>query len=98
MYRGEPAWDAVTRNGDEGFIQTVVAPAANEDATVFRAYKRRETLLDPPGTLAQNTAVLERARALAAIRQPPAEPPTLRGPTREQLLRIMAMARSHGTD
>jgi len=44
--------------------------------------------------------VLERARALAAVRQPapePAEPPERRGPTREELLRIMAAARLHDT-
>lgn len=97
-YQGEPAWDGATEDGDEGFIRTVVAAAANEDAAIFRAHKRRESLLDPPGALAQNTAVLERARAFAAVRQPAPESPERRGPTRDELLQIMAAARLNDMD
>jgi hypothetical protein len=89
-YRGEPKWDP--SDCGEGFIQTVVVPAANEDAEVFRAVRRRGLQLDPVGALARNTAVIERARALAAVRQP-APSPTPPGPTREEMLAIIAAAR-----
>jgi hypothetical protein len=57
---------------------------------------RRLALLDPPDALARNTAVLERARELAAAHQPtPETPPERRGPTRDELLQIMAAARGH---
>jgi 2-polyprenyl-6-methoxyphenol hydroxylase-like FAD-dependent oxidoreductase len=89
VQRGEPAWDAAALEGSEDFLQTVVYPAAGEDATIFRAVTRRWSLLDSPDALARNTAVLDRARALAAVRQPPAEPPTPLGPSREELIQIV---------
>lgn len=73
--RGEPEWEAVTGEGDEGWLELLVAPAANGHANVFRAYTRRWTLLDPPDALAQNAAVLERVRELSAVRQPTPEQP-----------------------
>ena len=90
-YRGERPWD--TEESGEGFIQSVVGPAASEDATVFRAITRQWTQLDPPDALTKNTAVLERARELAAMRPPAAEPPAPHGPRRDELLRIIAAAR-----
>jgi hypothetical protein len=42
-------------------------------------------------------AVLERARALAAVRQPPTEPPEPRGPTREELLQVLEAERRSET-
>jgi 2-polyprenyl-6-methoxyphenol hydroxylase-like FAD-dependent oxidoreductase len=92
VQRGEPAWDAAAPVGSEDFLQTVVYPAAGEDATIFRAVTRRWSQLDPPDALARNTAVLERARELAALRQPPAEPPASLGPTREEFIQIVAAA------
>jgi len=43
----------------------------------------------PPDALARNTAVIERARALAAVRQLPTEPPAPGGPTREEFIQIV---------
>lgn len=54
-------------------IHSVVLPAAEEDPDVYRALTRRDLQLDPVGALAENTAVLERARALAATREPKAQ-------------------------
>jgi 2-polyprenyl-6-methoxyphenol hydroxylase-like FAD-dependent oxidoreductase len=86
-YRGEPKWEP-SETG-EAFIQTVVTSAASEDPEIFRALRRRSGLLDPVGALARNTALHDRARALAAIRPP--QPPTMpAGPTREALLRVIA--------
>ena len=69
------------------------ALAANEDAEIFRAVARRGMQLDPVGALAKNTAVLERARELAVDR-----PPTIpSGPTREELIALIAAARLSST-
>jgi 2-polyprenyl-6-methoxyphenol hydroxylase-like FAD-dependent oxidoreductase len=86
-YHGEPAWDA--GESSARFIETVVAPAASEDAEVFRAVKRRLFQLDPVAALAGNAAVHERARQIAVTRPP--TPPS--GPTREEVLQIIAAAR-----
>jgi 2-polyprenyl-6-methoxyphenol hydroxylase-like FAD-dependent oxidoreductase len=72
----------------EAYVRTVVTPAMADDSTVFRAARRRMTLLDPPDALACNTAVLERAASLAATRRPPATAQAR--PTREELLAIIA--------
>jgi 2-polyprenyl-6-methoxyphenol hydroxylase-like FAD-dependent oxidoreductase len=90
-YRGEAKW--APDDAGEGFIQTVVVPAASEDAEIFRALKRRGGQLDPVGALGRNSALLERARSLAAIRTPsvPKAPP---GPAREEILRVIAAART----
>jgi hypothetical protein len=88
-YRGEPKWNP--NDDGEAFIQTVVVPAAKEDPEIFRAVRRRGGLLDPVGALARNTALHERARALAATR-PPQTPVTQSGPTRETLLDVIAAA------
>jgi hypothetical protein len=93
-YRGEPKWDP--DDGGEGFIQSVVVPAAREDPEIFRALRRRGLQLDPVDALAKNTAVHERARALAAVR-PPTTPKPTPGPTREELLRVIATASARQT-
>jgi 2-polyprenyl-6-methoxyphenol hydroxylase-like FAD-dependent oxidoreductase len=91
-YRGEPKWDP--NDGGEGFIQTIVAQAAKEDPEIYRALRRRVTQLDPVDGLAKNTALHDRARALAAVRAPtPPKPPAR--PSREELLRVIAAAREH---
>ena len=72
----------------EAYVRTMVTPAMADDSAVFRAARRRMTLLDPPEALARNTAVLERAAALAATRRPPAAAQAR--PTREELLAIVA--------
>jgi 2-polyprenyl-6-methoxyphenol hydroxylase-like FAD-dependent oxidoreductase len=92
-YHGEPNWDP--DDGGEGFIQTVVSPAAGEDPEIFRALRRRGQQLDPVGALARNTVLLNRARALAAVR-PPQAPSVPPGPTRDELIRIVEAARGKG--
>ncbi len=89
-YRGEPKWDP--DDGGEGFIQTVVAPAASEDPEIFRALRRRGMQLDPVAALAKNKALHERARALVAVRAPATPKPTP-GPSRDELLRVIEAAR-----
>ena len=88
-YRGERAWDP--SDGGEGFIHTIVATAAGEDAEIARAVRRRHFQLDPVDTLARNSAVLERARQIAAsCPSTPLRPP---GSTREDVLQIITAAR-----
>ncbi len=89
-YRGEAQGDAAAT--EDGGIEALLGPAASEDATVFRAVRRREMQLDPFGALARNAAVLDRARALAAVRQSAPEPER-RGPTRDELLHVIAESR-----
>lgn len=88
-YRGEPAWDP--SDGGEGFIGAVVFPAADEDAEIARAVSRHLFQLDPADALAQNSAVLERARQIAATKALVPQRPS--GPTREDVLQIIAAAR-----
>ncbi len=87
-YRGEPEWD--DPGTGHGLIHSTVIPAADDDPEIFRAVLRWEMQLDPVGALAQNTAVLDRARQLAAARQTTDRVST---PAREVLLDIIA-----GTD
>jgi 2-polyprenyl-6-methoxyphenol hydroxylase-like FAD-dependent oxidoreductase len=84
----EPEWDDTDRG--HGLLHGVVVPAADEDPDVYRAVTRWELQLDHVDALAANTGVLDRARALAAVRESQPEPtPT---PTRETLLEITAAA------
>jgi 2-polyprenyl-6-methoxyphenol hydroxylase-like FAD-dependent oxidoreductase len=85
-YRGEPEWDEPDRG--IGLLQSTVVPAADEDADVHRAVARWENQLDPVDALLQNSAVIERARMLAASRKRP--PPSAPEPTRERLLELIA--------
>jgi hypothetical protein len=84
---------ALADDDPESVIRTLVMPATSEDPALFRAYTRRWHLLDPPDALPQNAALLEHARALAEVRQPPARPPERLGPTREEVLALIATAR-----
>jgi 2-polyprenyl-6-methoxyphenol hydroxylase-like FAD-dependent oxidoreductase len=85
-HHGAAAWDEA--DAGAGFIHGVVVPAAQEDADIHRAVMRWELQLDPVGALAGNTAVLERARVLAADR-PAVGPGTTAMPTRDELLHII---------
>jgi hypothetical protein len=87
-YRGQPQWD--DPDTGLGLLQSTVVPAADEDPDVFRAVLRCEMQLDPVGALLENTAVIARARALAAVRGP--EPPSVPVPARERLLELIAQA------
>ena len=87
-YHGESAWDDPGQG--LGFLQSVVVPAADDDAEVFRAVMRWEMQLDPVGALAKNSAVLERARTLAAARERKPDRPST--PTRESVLQLIAAA------
>jgi hypothetical protein len=88
-YRGEPEWDDPAHG--LGFIQSTVIPAADHDADIFRAVMRRELQLDPVRALAENTAVLKRARTLACTREQETDQPTT--PTRESLLELISAAK-----
>jgi hypothetical protein len=71
-----------------GLLHSTVVTAADEDADVYRAVTRWEMQLDPADALLCNTAIVERARALAATRPP--SPPSATGPSRESLLELIA--------
>ena len=87
-YRGQPEWDDPETG--VGLIESTVVPAADEDPAVFRAVMRWEHQLDPVGALARNTAVVDRARALAAAREQ--EPGNVAVPTRESVIDLIAAA------
>ena len=73
-----------------GLLDGTVAAAAGDDPEIFRAFMRRELQLDPVGALAENTAVLDRARAFAAARERGRDVPAV--PTRETVLELAAVA------
>ena len=83
---GEPEWDDA--DDPHGVLHSVVVPAAEEDPDVYRAVTRWELQLDSVAALAENTAILDRARALAAIR--PSQPEPTPTPTRDTLTEIIA--------
>jgi 2-polyprenyl-6-methoxyphenol hydroxylase-like FAD-dependent oxidoreductase len=85
---GGPEWDDPAHG--HGFVHSVILPAADEDPEVFRAVTRWDLQLDPVGALAENAAVVDRARALAASREPRAEAQAT--PTRDTLLELIAAA------
>ena len=84
----EPEWDDPAHG--YGLIHSVVLPAAEEDPDVYRAVTRWDLQLDSVGALVENTAVLQRARALAAEREPLRE--ATRVPTRDALLELIGGA------
>jgi 2-polyprenyl-6-methoxyphenol hydroxylase-like FAD-dependent oxidoreductase len=77
---------------DRDFILDTVLPAAEEDPEVFRAVMRWELQLDPVGALADNSAVLGRARAVAARGRPERGGPV--EPTRDTVLELISRASS----
>ena len=86
----EPEWDDPAHG--YGLIHSVVLPAAEEDPDVYRAVTRWDLQLDSVGALVENTAVLQRARALAAERESLRE--ATRVPTRDALLELIGGATS----
>jgi 2-polyprenyl-6-methoxyphenol hydroxylase-like FAD-dependent oxidoreductase len=87
-YRGQPQWD--DPDTGLGLMESTVVPAARDDPEVFRAVMRADMQLDPVGVLLENTAVIARARAVAALRGP--EPPSVPAPARERLLELIGQA------
>ena len=87
--RGEAAWDE--SDAGAGFIHGVVIPAADADADIHRAVMRWELQLDGVDALARNTAVLERARAIAVGRAAVGAD-TTGTPARDELLEVIAGA------
>jgi 2-polyprenyl-6-methoxyphenol hydroxylase-like FAD-dependent oxidoreductase len=85
---GEAEWQ--DQADGHGLIHGVVLPAAEEDADVYRAVTRWDLQLDPVSALAENTAVLQRALALAVTREP--ESVATPTPTRDTLLELIARA------
>jgi 2-polyprenyl-6-methoxyphenol hydroxylase-like FAD-dependent oxidoreductase len=67
-----------------------LVPALRLDATVLRAFMRRFNLLDPPGDLMREPALLSRVLAVYQKRHERAEPEL--GPDREALLAHLAAA------
>jgi 2-polyprenyl-6-methoxyphenol hydroxylase-like FAD-dependent oxidoreductase len=67
----------------DGFL-----PALREDLTVLRAFMRMMTMLDPPGDLMKSPAVLQ--RALASWSRRGEREPLRLGPTRAEMLEVLA--------
>jgi 2-polyprenyl-6-methoxyphenol hydroxylase-like FAD-dependent oxidoreductase len=88
MWKGEPI--DVRDPGDSMalFLRLTAYPAAMRDPELFRAVARRVNALDPPDALAKNDALVARALELAG--DVTARPQL--GPTREELLRLIAGA------
>jgi hypothetical protein len=71
------------------FLRAVVYRVAPADSHILRAAVRRIDLLDPPGLLSRDTALLERASELfTRMRDAGAFPPP--APSRPQLLDAVA--------
>ena len=90
-----PAATAASRSGTtpkpaSGSWGTRSSPPPTRDPDVYRAVMRSDMQLDPVGALLENTAVIDRARALAAARNP--EPKAAPAPARERLLELIAQA------
>lgn len=92
MWRGE-AGDPTRADADFPlFLQAVLFPASAVDPEIFRATNRRQHLLDPVEALPADRPLLERAAALMAERRKTAPAPVRPGPSREDLIRLMAEA------
>jgi 2-polyprenyl-6-methoxyphenol hydroxylase-like FAD-dependent oxidoreductase len=73
------------------FMRLVLLPASTKDPVVFRAVRRSMLLLDAPGALQHDRAVIARARAIAAATAPDGTDHVL-NPTRDELLAAMRSA------
>jgi hypothetical protein len=73
------------------FMRLVLLPASAKDPVVFRAVRRSMLLLDAPGTLQRNHAVIARAKAIWAAMAADGAP-RVPDPTRDELLAAMQSA------
>jgi 2-polyprenyl-6-methoxyphenol hydroxylase-like FAD-dependent oxidoreductase len=90
MWRGEPV-DFTRRDGEYALFSMMAAGAcAMHDADIFRAFVRRNGLLDGLGVLDADARLLERIET--TFRDLRARPRPALGPTREEMLAIAAMA------
>ncbi len=85
-YRGETRWEELTQG--HGRIETTMTARAGDDPEIFRAVMRREMQLDPVAALAADTALLDRAQALATDTDHEAVP--TRELARETVLELIA--------
>jgi 2-polyprenyl-6-methoxyphenol hydroxylase-like FAD-dependent oxidoreductase len=74
------------------FVRLTAYPAAMKDPALFRAVARRVNALDPPDALATDESLVARALEIAGGEEP--SPRT--GPTREELLGLIAGAAAGG--
>jgi 2-polyprenyl-6-methoxyphenol hydroxylase-like FAD-dependent oxidoreductase len=86
--RDELEWASV--DDGPGLMATVLRPAANHDAEVFRAVVRWDLQLDPVDAIYANHELVERARAVMATNPKAAEEPSR--PGRDDLLEIAGAA------
>jgi hypothetical protein len=77
LWRGEPVNVAEPGDSIALFLRMTAYPAAASDAGLFRAVARRVNMLDPPGTLEHDAALITRAQQIArdAGPRPPDGPP-----------------------
>ena len=85
---GEPGGAVDPRAYLRDLLLRGLVPALRLDATVLRAFLRRFNLLDPPGDLMREPALLGRVLAVYQRRHERVEPEL--GPDREAMLRLLA--------
>jgi 2-polyprenyl-6-methoxyphenol hydroxylase-like FAD-dependent oxidoreductase len=85
-WKGEIERDAALAIGGPLFLGAVVPAAARSDPEIFRAFSRRNNLLDPVDRLPSDRALLERAAAMFAEQQRTAAPSPPAGPDRGTML------------
>lgn len=90
VWGGDPIDVGDPRDSMALFLRLTGYPAAMNDPQLFRAVARRVNLLDPPDALERNSALIERAQEIARE----AGPPPVMGPTRPELLEVLARAPS----
>jgi 2-polyprenyl-6-methoxyphenol hydroxylase-like FAD-dependent oxidoreductase len=90
VWGGEPIDVRDPRDSMALFLRLIGYPAAMKDPQLFRAVARRVNLLDSPDALERNSTLIERAQEIARE----GEPPPVMGPTRPELLEVLARALS----
>lgn len=89
--------EAAASGRDDGIsmgaiLRQGLLPAARTDPVVYRAFVRSFNLLDPPGTLMTDPEVMSRVMVAWQARDHHGADPTGMGPSRDELLRILAEA------
>jgi 2-polyprenyl-6-methoxyphenol hydroxylase-like FAD-dependent oxidoreductase len=94
VWGGEPIDARNPRESMALFLRLTAYPAAMRDPQLFRAVARRVNLLDSPDALESDNALVQRAEEIAREEGPP----PVMGPTRPELLEVLAMSASGSSD
>jgi 2-polyprenyl-6-methoxyphenol hydroxylase-like FAD-dependent oxidoreductase len=88
LWQGEPIDVRDPADSLALFLRLTAYPSAMKDPVLFRAVARRVNALDPPDAMGNDEALVARAQELASD----APPPSPLGPTRDELLALIADA------